>query len=823
MATFQPTRRRLKHALVMALGVTLLLSLPVTGDMSAEAQQAPSFQGSSGLASQPGLIVEVEGETLRIRSVPGGTLPSSTERLDIFARSSNAVSVQVADASLGRQREVIHPTSALCDFNGQDPGLLCQLPGRISLLDADLSAMSTGTNTNAWWHPLTLHFNGGSGPDSVQAGLGNDRIFGGPGDDRLSGGPGDDLIVGGPGVDWLEGEEGKDHLYARDGEADQLVKCSDYGDHADPRVPYDFAEWDETLDSPELCQDLLPDLEKVRDASPPRLASLAVEQPGAVAISHSFAWIGGLNEKAFRVDIATGRRENLTLGRGAYFFADAQGLWALKEGTRDTDPWTIRELDPVTGSVNRVGRACSGSWPWDGPAVVSNAQYMMLACPSGSVQFLDRSTLSLSKSVSTGVVTRNSYELAITGEALWVSGMKREVGRKVRSHVARIDLLTHGVTQLPAHSCRMDNGSQYESGVMFVEEGSLWCSSGQFLRISTLPGSIIEREFLPAGETSAATSVNGHLFLVGRDGDAWDRGWRLVIFNLRTGSLVWKSPLDFDANKLGYPHAVNVSASDLWIASHNAVSRYSLSGLPGVPDGAPVVDAPGPVRQLSIRPLPGQLFVDWDPPTSGKGASVTHYEYQVQGAPWRRASATHVLITRGVDASRVLVKVRAHSISAFGPESSQSASSLPARAPSSVSGLTARALKCGARFDWAPPRHWGGATPQHYEYSVTIGNREFPWAKARLRDPSVEWKDCSIRGKDMEIVVRAVNSAGLKSQRLAWDAVFVPKRPPKPIKEEPKVECPLRWYYIEQALLALFEGNVFDYLRLLDLARKVQC
>jgi hypothetical protein len=75
----------------------------------------------------------------------------------------------------------------------------------------------------------------------------------------------------------------------------------------------------------------------------------------------------------------------------------------------------------------------------------------------------------------------------------------------------------------------------------------------------------------------------------------------------------------------------------------------------------------------------------------------------------------------------------------------------------------------------------------------------------------------------MEVVVRAVNSAGLKSQRLAWDAVFVPKRPPKPIKEEPKVECPLRWYFIEQALLALYEGNVFDYLRLLGLARKVQC
>lgn len=828
MASAQPSRAGARHALLALTGLALTVALTATVVPPTAARDSPLLNATSGYGSQPGVTVDVDGRTLRVRSLSTGSLPIGDELLSISTQSPESVTVSVTGATLARQREAIQSASSQCQFIGEDPqgadpALECQLSGGFALLDIDLSALTTATATSLWWHSIPLKFQGGSGPDGVQGGTYNDWITGGPGDDQLSGGAGDDVITGGPGTDWLDGEEGKDLLHARDGEADHQVKCSYYGDHADPKVPYDFAEWDEGLDSPELCQELLPTLEPVRNEAPPLRASLEAGQPGGVALSGNYAWIGGLNQQAFRVDVLTGRQEALSLGQGVYFHADAGGLWALKEGRRATDPWTIRELEPATGSVISEGEACRGAWTYLQPSIATNSQLMALACRDGSIRLLDRSTLSLVESIQLRDFADYSHDVMFTEGALWISGMKRENRPNIRLHVAMVDLSTYGVTRVPTSACRKDYGSQRETGVVAFEQERLWCSSGQYVRVTSWPDAVIEREFLPLTEIAASASANGHLFLVGRDGDAWEKGWRFVIFDLEARSLVWKSPIDFNADKLGSPVSIAVQSSDLWVASYDAVSRYSIAGLPGAGAGTPVGRPPGAVRELEVRSLPGQLFVDWEAPTVEGQPNVTHYEYQVQGGPWRRTPLTHALITRGADASRVLIKVRAHSISAFGPEASTSSAPLPARAPGTVATLQGRALKCGARFDWTPPRHWGGATPKHYEYSVTIGQRELPWAKAGLKDPSVEWRDCNLRGKTMEIVVRAVNSAGLKSSRLIWDEVFIPKRPPKPIEEEPELECPLYWYFIDQAITALSNGDVFNYLRYLDLAREARC
>ena len=100
----------------------------------------------------------------------------------------------------------------------------------------------------------------------------------------------------------------------------------------------------------------------------------------------------------------------------------------------------------------------------------------------------------------------------------------------------------------------------------------------------------------------------------------------------------------------------------------SGVARPNLALL----SAGPSTSRPGPVRDLTARPLKGGLRLSWLPPRNLGGTTTVTYEYRLANQGWKTTSSTSVTV-KSPSGVRATVSVRAVNFAGPGPAVSTSA------------------------------------------------------------------------------------------------------------------------------------------------------
>ncbi len=163
---------------------------------------------------------------------------SAENRSFVYSGSNDQVTLSDGTASDGRMTIAAPGTGETVDFvvptislsvslsGGADTANVQSIDnlfiGTASVLGGDGNdTLSAATGGSGVTYPL--HFDGGTGLDSISGGDGADTLVGGSGDDTLSGNGGDDKLRGGAGNDEMHGGDGVDELNGQGSSGDRVV------------------------------------------------------------------------------------------------------------------------------------------------------------------------------------------------------------------------------------------------------------------------------------------------------------------------------------------------------------------------------------------------------------------------------------------------------------------------------------------------------------------------------------------------------------------------------------------------------------------------
>ena len=162
---------------------------------------------------------------------------------------------------------------------------------------------------------------------------------------------------------------------------------------------------------------------------------------------------------------------------------------------------------------------------------------------------------------------------------------------------------------------------------------------------------------------------------------------------------------------------------------------------------------------LVATPGDDQVIVAFTAPTSNGGATITDYEYQLDGGAWTSSGKTSspVVITGLTNGTSYSIKLRAVNSAGDGTES-DAVTSTPAATSNAPTALVATPGDGKITVAFTAPSNDGGATITNYEYS-TDGGTSYTAFRPTMTSSPVAITGL-INGTSYSIKLRAVNSAG---------------------------------------------------------------
>ncbi len=172
------------------------------------------------------------------------------------------------------------------------------------------------------------------------------------------------------------------------------------------------------------------------------------------------------------------------------------------------------------------------------------------------------------------------------------------------------------------------------------------------------------------------------------------------------------SPITVTGLTNGTPYTFTVIATNLAGPSQASVPSNSVT--PGV--------KPGPPLSVTASPGNAQATVNFSPPASSGGSSISSYTVTSSGGQTASGAASPVTVIGLANGTAYTFTVTATNVTGTGPASGPSNSVTPSTIPGPPLNVTAIPGNAQATVNFSPPAFDGGSTITSYTVTSTTGN-----------------------------------------------------------------------------------------------------